>query len=158
VDVPTLAEGLSRLEGERLTSVEFVLDYVQLRFDGPCLSVYTPHHIAYASGKIVSGDAGYCDALCELIGHLIVKASLVEESELSLAFDNGAIWTMSLLFCPRLGIGGFADSRITEKSYSNCFPRVSGNCEAIAAASRNATAQIVNAQLNPWASPIFPMV
>jgi len=37
----SLVDALQVLIGEQLNSVEFVLDYVQLRFNGPCLSVYT---------------------------------------------------------------------------------------------------------------------
>jgi len=37
----SLVDALQVLIGEQLSSVEFVLDYVQLRFNGPCFTVYT---------------------------------------------------------------------------------------------------------------------
>jgi hypothetical protein len=37
----TLADTLGKLLGHTLGSVEFVGDYVQLWFDGPCMTAYT---------------------------------------------------------------------------------------------------------------------
>ena len=91
----SFAEALQKLEGEQLSSVEFVRDYVQLRFDGPCLNVYNPHRIRSGETTIAWREPGYCDALCNLITHIVQKTSVTHEG-LSLAFDNGAVWTMSL--------------------------------------------------------------
>jgi len=84
-----------RLEGEQLSSVEYVQDYVQLRFNGPCLSAYNPHWITSGQSKIEWGEKGYCDALCRLITHTVQKTKLTER-ELAIAFDNNEVWTMSL--------------------------------------------------------------
>lgn len=91
-----LAEALKRLEGEQLSSVEFVLqDYVQLRFNGPCLNAYNRHYIKSKGPTISWGDPGYCDALCKLAAHVVKKTSVTED-EIVIAFDNDEIWTMSL--------------------------------------------------------------
>ncbi|HEX7285645.1 MAG TPA: hypothetical protein VF532_05650 [Candidatus Angelobacter sp.] len=91
----SFAEALERLQGEQLSSVEFVQDYVQLRFDGPCLSAYNPHHITSSNSTIAWREPGYCDALCKLIAHRVQKATVAEDS-IRVSFDNDAVWTMSL--------------------------------------------------------------
>jgi hypothetical protein len=91
----SFAVALKRLEGEQLSSIEFVRDYVQLRFDGPCLSVYNSHHIASNNSRISWGEPGYRDALCKLIAHTVERATLSDEG-ISLRFDNDAVWTLSL--------------------------------------------------------------
>jgi hypothetical protein len=40
-----VANPLELLEGTQLSSVEFVQDYVQLRFDGPTLTAVTPPRV-----------------------------------------------------------------------------------------------------------------
>lgn len=92
----TFADALKRLEGEQLSSVEFVLqDYVQLRFNGPCLNAYNRHWITSGPSKIMWGEPGYCDALCKLAAHTVQKTKLTDE-ELTIAFDNNEAWIMSL--------------------------------------------------------------
>ena len=91
----SFVDALKRLEGEQLSSVEFLQDYVQLRFDGPCLSAYNSHHIASGNSTIAWGQPGYCDALCKLIAHTVHKSTLAENG-ISVTFDHDAVWTMSL--------------------------------------------------------------
>jgi hypothetical protein len=91
----SFADALQRLQGEQLSSVEFLQDYVQLRFDGPCLSAYNPHHLAQENSTIAWGQPGYCDALCKLIAHRVQKATVAQDG-ISVTFDNDAVWTMSL--------------------------------------------------------------
>jgi len=59
---------LQRLIGRQLSSVEFVQDYVQLRFDGPCLTAYVMPSVVTRGSSRSFGDSGYRDALCENIG------------------------------------------------------------------------------------------
>jgi hypothetical protein len=91
----SFADALQRLQGEQLSSVEFLQDYVQLRFDGPCLSAYNPHHLAQENSTIAWGQPGYCDALCRLIAHRVQKTTVAEDG-ISVTFDNDTVWTMSL--------------------------------------------------------------
>ena len=90
----SFAEALKRLEGEQLSSVEFLQDYVQLRFDGPCLSAYNTHQIASSSSRVVWSETGYCDALCQLIGHRVLKTTLAAD-RISISFDNEVVWSLS---------------------------------------------------------------
>jgi hypothetical protein len=63
---------LGRLVGFRLYSVQFVMDYVQLRFDGPTedmpvLNCNVMPAVEGRAGLIRSGQVGYADALTALI-------------------------------------------------------------------------------------------
>jgi hypothetical protein len=88
---------LQFLIGEQLSSVEFVQDYVQLRFNGPCLTVYCSlHQITKDDLTKTWGEAGYCDELCRLTA-LSIEQVRIEPSEcLAITFDDGSIWSMSL--------------------------------------------------------------
>jgi hypothetical protein len=87
---------LGRLVGFRLYSVQFVMDYVQLRFDGPTedmpvLNCDVLPIVETPSGVIGPGQVGYADALCALIpGHVVAT---VEETGrgLRIEFNEGTI-------------------------------------------------------------------
>jgi hypothetical protein len=73
------------------------MDYVQLRFNGPCLTVYTLSHQIIKNGKSISwGEPGYRDALCDLIACVVKRTEIVDAERVSLAFENDAVWNMSL--------------------------------------------------------------
>lgn len=75
--------------GEELSSVEFVRDYVQLRFDSPPLNLNVWPRI-HASGTVRRRtDAGYADALLALIGRRLVRADELLDLGLALDFDDG---------------------------------------------------------------------
>ncbi|GII25358.1 hypothetical protein [Planosporangium mesophilum] len=89
-------ELLGRLVGLRLYSVQFVMDYVQLHFDGPTqdmpvLNCDVLPVVETPAGPISSGQVGYADALRALIPQLVVAT--VEETGrgLRVEFDRGAI-------------------------------------------------------------------
>src|SRR5438270_1970802 len=93
----TFNEALKRLIGEQLSSVEFVQDYLQLRFDGPCLTVYGEvKHVFRNQSSISWGQPGYRDTLCGLIAHQVRKTELKTDENISLMFDNESVWSMSL--------------------------------------------------------------
>jgi hypothetical protein len=67
--------GLQELVGREVSSIEFVRDYVQIRFDGPCLSVYTMPIIRTSRDEVLdSSKPGYADALITAIGRTVGKA------------------------------------------------------------------------------------
>lgn len=87
---------LAPIVAEKLSSVEFVQDYVQLRFDGPTLTVFTMPVVA-ADGRVFRvGDPGYRDALCERIAVLVTAADVGAEA-ITIEFAGGARLTVSLL-------------------------------------------------------------
>jgi hypothetical protein len=91
IDPPELrepAQPFDSILGERLSSVEFVADYVQLRFDSPPLNLYVWPRI-HSDGVILRRpDAGYVDALVGLVGHRFVAADELLDLGLVLDFDD----------------------------------------------------------------------
>jgi hypothetical protein len=93
--------GLKQLVGREVSSVEFVRGYVQIRFDGPCLSAYTMPIIVLASGRdLRSTTLGYADAFITTIGASIDR---VEDSLefIALHCTNGITIKISLVDAER---------------------------------------------------------
>lgn len=88
---------LREIEGARLSSVEFVLnDYLQLRFDGPTLTVINNPYIRTPTGTVRWGEAGFRDAVCELITHEVASTEVRVDDAVELHFDNGATFIVPL--------------------------------------------------------------
>lgn len=90
-----LNSGVGQLKGRVLSSVEFVQDYLQLRFDGPCLTAYTHPVVDVATERLSWGVLGYRDRLCDQIGSTVVDA-WANEAEVSVGFESGAVISVSL--------------------------------------------------------------
>jgi hypothetical protein len=83
---------LHRFRSEPLSSVIFVMDYIQLDFNGLRLTLYVWPKITTAGKPPLSeGDSGYRDALCEFIAHEVTEVSESSTDGLVLIFDNGTI-------------------------------------------------------------------
>jgi len=68
--------------------VEFVQDYLQLRFGDPLLALFAWPHIADADFvSIAHGEPGYRDALCSVIGEDVSATTFNEGSELTIEFE-----------------------------------------------------------------------
>lgn len=91
-----IGASLDRIVGNKLSSVEFVMDYHQLRFDGPCITAYIHPEVTVADTIYRWGEPGYRDALCERIASVVQKASIVEDKELCVDFDDGSSISISL--------------------------------------------------------------
>lgn len=87
---------LGRLVGFRLFSVQLVMDYVQLRFDGPTkdmpvLNCDVLPVVETPTGLIAPGQVGYADALRAFIpGHVVATLEQTGRG-LRIEFDKGAI-------------------------------------------------------------------
>ena len=87
----------SELRDAPLSSVEFVQDYLQLHFDGPLLTLYVWPDVADADGiSIAFGEPGYRDALCSVIGEIVTQPELNEGRSLTVEFENGTVFALSL--------------------------------------------------------------
>ena len=86
----------SAIEGQELTAVEFVTDYLRLRFDGPMLTLFAWPHILLAEFSIAYGEPEYRNALCAQIGEMVAKASLEEMDALTVEFESGTVIALSL--------------------------------------------------------------
>ena len=91
----TLQEALDKLVGNRLASVEFVQDYVQLHFDGPTLTAFTHPEIYLASNTFSWGDSAYRDGVCRQIGSRVTSA-VYKPVGVSIHFESGASLSISL--------------------------------------------------------------
>lgn len=92
----TSTQPLAVLVGCQLSSVEFVQDYLQLRFDGPCLTAVTHPKVYVENTWFVWGTPGYRDRLCERIGKMVSTASVVESQAICIEFDDKSCIAISL--------------------------------------------------------------
>lgn len=113
-------ELLSRLIGFRLYSVQFVMDYVQLRFDGPTddmpvLNCDVMPAVETPAGLIGSGELGYADALVALIPDEVVRTTERTGSGLRIEFASATVVLhprFDDLVGPEIALlGGFADGQ-----------------------------------------------
>jgi hypothetical protein len=79
-----------------LTSVIFVMDYVQLDFDGPRLTAVTLPTVEVEGVRLKFGQPGYRDALCERIEHTVVRADAIADESLRIEFDDRSVIGVSL--------------------------------------------------------------
>lgn len=87
---------ITSIEGQELTAVEFVADYVRLRFDGPLFTLYDWPHVLLAEFSIAYGEPEYRNALCAQIGETVAKAVLEEMESLTIEFESGTVLALSL--------------------------------------------------------------
>lgn len=93
---------ITALEGQELTAVEFVGDYLRLRFGdspgaaGPLLTLYAWPHVLLADFSLAFGEPEYRNALCAQIGEMVAKARLEELESLTVEFESGTVLALSL--------------------------------------------------------------
>src|SRR5262249_41603018 len=86
---PSLHDAIQVIVGEKLSSVEFVMDYLQLRFDGHTFSVMTWLAISVDDRTTRSGEDGFRDRLCEQIAK-IVRATDFVNDVLTITLEDGS--------------------------------------------------------------------
>jgi hypothetical protein len=81
---------LQQIVGARLTSVQFVLNYLILGFDerGALTTLVWPTMVDRASRRHF-GAAGYRDALCDLITEVVENVRIGEDETITIAFPDG---------------------------------------------------------------------
>ena len=87
---------ISGILGEELVAVEFVQEYLRLRFDTPLLTLYAWPHVLLSEFSIAYGEPEYRNALCSLIGEKVEDAALEEGDSLTLKFENDTVLALSL--------------------------------------------------------------
>jgi|GEM_PF-871079 len=88
--------GLEMIVGETLSSVEFVMDYLQFRFGGPTLTAYNFPAFRDGASVLHETDSGYRDALCGLIGRSVERVCIRESKSLEIMFEGAATIEISL--------------------------------------------------------------
>jgi hypothetical protein len=87
---------VSAMEGQELSAVEFVGDYLRLRFDGPMLTLYAWPHLLFEEFSLAFGEPEYRNGLCAQIGEIVAKASLEEMDALTVELESGAVIALRL--------------------------------------------------------------
>lgn len=79
------------LVGEELNAVCFVMDYVELHFNGPILRALTSVSITRGErGWVVPGPGGR-DALCDLIGATVTALDVRDDVAITVGLDSGYV-------------------------------------------------------------------
>jgi hypothetical protein len=87
---------VSAVIGEELVAVEFMRDFLQLRFAAPLFILYAWPHVLFPEFSVAYGEPEYRNALCAQIGDKVVQASLEEGDALTIEFENGTVFGLSL--------------------------------------------------------------
>jgi hypothetical protein len=87
---------VSAIIGDELVAVEFVQDYLQLRFAAPLFTLYDWPHVLLTDFSVAYGEPEYRNALCAQIGEKVVAASLEEGEALTIEFESGTVFALSL--------------------------------------------------------------
>ena len=87
---------ITAILGEELVAVEFLQDYLQLRFSAPLFTLYAWPHVLFPDFSVAYGEPEYRNALCAQIGEKVVQASLEEGDALTIEFENGTVFGLSL--------------------------------------------------------------
>jgi len=87
---------LVALEGQQLSAVTFVQDYVQLHFDGPMITAITRPIVVAGDGSRAFGAPGYRDQLCGLISESVTIAYVRVGECLQIDFRNSMSLVVSL--------------------------------------------------------------
>jgi len=87
---------LGILVGEKLSSVTFVLDYLQLDFDGNRFTLNVWPMVVIGNNEYKFGEPSYRDTLCSLIAQVVKQATGEEKQYLNISFESGDMLIVSL--------------------------------------------------------------
>jgi hypothetical protein len=87
---------LRAVVGEYLSSVTFVMDYLQLDFSGYGFTMNSWPTVTIDNRTLTHADRDYKDALCSLIGQTATEVDEYWDTGLRLEFKNGSHITLSL--------------------------------------------------------------
>jgi len=83
-------------QGEPLSEVRFVHDYVQFVLWPHTLSVYPKLRVSSQARMLSPSDPGFYDSICKLIGQKLLKVIRIEGVQLEFTFSNGTTFFVSL--------------------------------------------------------------
>jgi hypothetical protein len=83
-------QAISRLVGARLTSVQFILNYLILGFDekGALTTLVWPE-LSVENKTMTFGTEGYRDELCSLIEKVAKNVTMESDDTISIVFERG---------------------------------------------------------------------
>jgi hypothetical protein len=86
-----LDAALQRLKGHRVSSVDFVEDYVQVHFDNACLTAYTLPRITLGDVQMEDRSSAYREALYRFEGSELLHANVEVGKEIIMNFSEGCL-------------------------------------------------------------------
>ena len=112
---------ITAIESQELGAVEFVGDYLRLRFDGPLVTFYEWPSVLLPDFSVSHGEPEYRNALCAQIGEMVAKAALEETESLTIEFESGTVIALSLreedLSGPQAGTYSAAGDDVAEEDF-----------------------------------------
>jgi hypothetical protein len=88
--------GLESLIGEQLSAVTFVMDYVQLHFDGAVLTAFTGPTVDSDGRRVQFPGTGSRDALCSLIGSMVIAVDDLPKDRIELRMSQDKLLTIPI--------------------------------------------------------------
>lgn len=79
---------ITDLKGEELSSVSFVMDYVELAFHGPIIRFLGSFKVVNGDEELIYPEQGSRDRLCELIGKPLKSVSFSNDTVCHLAIGD----------------------------------------------------------------------
>lgn len=83
------ADAIENLVGEEINAISFVMDYLEIHFNGAILRSMSSPKVTRQGQTKVFPESGSRDALCALIGCIVTEIRFVEGSSLQLFTDRG---------------------------------------------------------------------
>jgi hypothetical protein len=84
-------DDLTEIVGEELNIVAFVMDYVELHFNGPKLTALTDPRVRLGARTWTFPQPGSRDALCALIGRTVQAVRVEPDEHIYLGFGDAAL-------------------------------------------------------------------
>jgi hypothetical protein len=91
-----MESAFQQLRGEQLSSITFVRDSLQLDFDGPGFSIFTPVSVHAGRATSHSGDEEFRNALCGQIAKIVADVICSSGEALTIRFEDGSQIAASL--------------------------------------------------------------
>lgn len=91
-----MTDCIELLLGRHLSSVEFVQDYVQVRFDGVCLTINAPFLVSAEGSVYRKHSPGFADSLRNRIGESVRKAYTIIDREIVIELTDSSTIEVSL--------------------------------------------------------------
>ena len=93
----TVMQVYRQIVGEQLSSVTFVMDYLQLAFNPPpSMSIYTPLTVCCSGHEFARGDDQFRNRLCEQITKIVKSVEFRKEEAFLITFQDDSSISISL--------------------------------------------------------------
>jgi hypothetical protein len=87
-------EKVEDLVGEEINMVCFVMDYLELRFNGPMLRALVTAVLETPTERWVFPEPGSREAMCSLIGATVIDVGVDDKRSIQLRCDNRMVFTI----------------------------------------------------------------